>query len=81
MENQMEKNMENEMETTIMGYIGIMGYMLGLYWDNGKENGSYRGRLKVLPGNQEWIRILVQLYNFVADVVTPALENGRRILI
>ena len=27
------------METTIMGYIGvILGYMLGLYWDNGKEN-------------------------------------------
>ena len=26
------------METTIMGYIG---YILGLYWDNGKENGNY----------------------------------------
>ena len=22
--------------------IGIIGYVLGLYWDNGKENGSYR---------------------------------------
>ena len=33
--------MENEMETTIMGYIGIIGYILGLYWDNGK-NGNYR---------------------------------------
>ena len=22
-------------------YIGIVGCMLGLYWDNGKENGSY----------------------------------------
>ena len=21
------------------GYIGIIGYILGLYWDNGKENG------------------------------------------
>ena len=30
------------METTIMGYIGIIGYILGLYWDNGKENGNYR---------------------------------------
>ena len=30
--------MEKKMETTIMGYIG---YILGLYWDNGKENGSY----------------------------------------
>ena len=28
------------METTIMGYIGIIGYILGFYWDNGKENGS-----------------------------------------
>ena len=25
------------METT-----GIIGYILGLYWDNGKENGNYR---------------------------------------
>ena len=28
------------METTIMGYIGIIGYILGLDWDNGKENGN-----------------------------------------
>ena len=33
--------MEKKMETTIMGYIGILGYRLGLYWDNGKENGNY----------------------------------------
>ena len=31
MENQMEKKMENEMET---------GIILGLCWDNGKENGN-----------------------------------------
>ena len=31
--------MEKKMETTIIwGYIGII---LGLYWDNGKENGNY----------------------------------------
>ena len=30
-----------KMETTIMGYIGIIGTILGLYWDNGKENGNY----------------------------------------
>ena len=24
-----------------MGYIGIMGYMLGLYRDNGEGNGNY----------------------------------------
>ena len=23
------------------GSIGIIGYILGLYWDNGKENGKY----------------------------------------
>ena len=33
--------MEKKMEATIMGYIGILGYVLGLYWDNGKENGTY----------------------------------------
>ena len=42
--------MEKEMEATIVywGYIGIMENKLettivcwGLYWDNGKENGSY----------------------------------------
>ena len=33
--------MENKMETTIMGYIGIIWYILGLYGDNGKENGNY----------------------------------------
>ena len=30
--------MENKMETTIIGYIG---YILGLYRDNGKDNGNY----------------------------------------
>ena len=29
------------METTIMGYIGIIGYILGFYRDNGKEKGNY----------------------------------------
>ena len=29
------------MEITIIGYIGIIGYILGLYWDDGKENGTY----------------------------------------
>ena len=33
--------MEKKMETTTMGYIGIIGYILGLYGDNGKENGNY----------------------------------------
>ena len=22
-------------------YIGMLGYILGFYWDNGKENGNY----------------------------------------
>ena len=37
--------MEKKMETTIMGCTGmIIGYMLGFYRDNGKENGSYHNR-------------------------------------
>ena len=24
-----------------MGYVGVIGYIWGLYWDNGKENGNY----------------------------------------
>ena len=23
------------------GFLGIIGYILGLYWDSGKENGNY----------------------------------------
>ena len=29
------------METTIMGYIGIIGSIMGYYWDTGKEHGNY----------------------------------------
>ena len=29
--------MEKKLET-----IGIIGVILGIYWDNGKENGNYR---------------------------------------
>ena len=25
----------------LRGFIGIIWYMLGLYWDNGKANGNY----------------------------------------
>ena len=31
--------MEKKMETTLMGYIGVI--ILGSYWDNGRENGNY----------------------------------------
>ena len=27
---------ENKMEASIVGYMGFVGYRLGLYWDNGK---------------------------------------------
>ena len=38
------------METTIMGYVGIIGYILGLYWDNGKNGNYYLGfRLGTAP--------------------------------
>ena len=33
------------MEATIMGYKGIIGNILGLYRDNGKENGNYHNGL------------------------------------
>ena len=42
----MEKKMENEMETLgpLREYIGyydmVLGYILGLYRDNGRENGD-----------------------------------------
>ena len=29
------------MEAAMMGYVGIIGYILGICRDNGKENGSY----------------------------------------
>ena len=32
--------MEKKMETTIVPYITLLS-ILGLYWDNGKENGNY----------------------------------------
>ena len=32
------------METTLMGYKGIVGYILGISRDNGKENGNYYSR-------------------------------------
>ena len=38
------------MEATLMGYIGYIVVIWGLYWDNGKENANYylgfRGSLK-----------------------------------
>ena len=37
--------MEKNMETTIMGYIGMIGYMSGLYRDTGKENGNHYSRI------------------------------------
>ena len=36
------------METTIIGYIG---YILGFYWDTGKENGNYYKGVESLPGS------------------------------
>ena len=38
--------MEKKMETTIIGYI--VGYILGLWWDNGKENeATIRGYIRI----------------------------------
>ena len=33
------------METIITGYIGIIRYTPGFYWENGKENGNYNKEL------------------------------------
>ena len=33
--------MEKRMETTILGLCRVEGLGLGMYWDNGKENGNY----------------------------------------
>ena len=35
----MNRRLKSVQETTKMGYIE---YILGLYWDKGKENGNYR---------------------------------------
>ena len=42
---------EKKMETTIMGlYRDYIGYILGLYWDNGKENGNYYIKIGYIVG-------------------------------
>ena len=33
--------MAKSMEITVMGYIGIIGHVLELYWDSREENGNY----------------------------------------
>ena len=49
LENQMEKKMEDEME--IGEYIrNIIRVLLGLYRDNGKENGSYYLGFRAVKG-------------------------------
>ena len=37
----MEKKTETIGSIGYRVYKGIIGYIFGLYWDNGKENGSY----------------------------------------
>ena len=43
--------MEKKMETTVMGHAGIIGYILGLYRDNGKEHGNYWNTLGLYRDN------------------------------
>ena len=31
----------------LLGYWGYIGVMLGLFWDNGKENGNYYSILRL----------------------------------
>ena len=46
--------MEKKMETTIMGCMGIIGYVLVLYWENGKENGNYSSTLGIYSEAKLW---------------------------
>ena len=44
------------------GYIGVIGYILGIYWGNGKENGNYyniivRLRKFRLQWGKTWVRL------------------------
>ena len=41
------------METTIMGYVGIVGVILGLYWHNGKSNGNYYSIAPIMENQME----------------------------
>ena len=47
-------------------YCIIIGYILGLYWDNGKENGNYRD-------SREYIRIIGYILGLYRD---NGKENG-----
>ena len=51
------------------GYIGIIGYILGLYRDNGKENGNYYIWL-YRDSDLYWGYIGVILY----PIITTALQ-------
>ena len=47
------------METTMMGYVGIIGYILGLYGDNGKESGNYYSIKGYILGYMETIIMVI----------------------
>ena len=59
--------MEKKMETTIMGFIG---YRMGLYWDNGKENGNYYSIL----GFRVWDGLYRNYYDYCK---VPFLHSER----
>ena len=44
-----------ENANTLMGYIGIIGYILGLYRDDGKENENYYGILGLHKVMQDFL--------------------------
>ena len=51
------------METTFMGYIGIIGVILGLYGDNGKEHGNYHNVVGYIYNG--YIGVICQAYNLL----------------
>ena len=46
--------METKMETTIMGYIGILGTILGLYWDIGSMGQSTLAGAIAAKNDYQW---------------------------
>ena len=60
--------MEKKMETTIMGYIlRLYRVILGLYWENGKENGNYYNGL--------YIGVMLGLYWGYIGIMEKKMET------
>ena len=52
--------MEKKVETTII-YWGNIRVIVGLYWDNGKENGNYYSILEVYMENVSKVAMVLRI--------------------